>query len=88
MYMEAYMDALKKTTILISPELHDRLSTLAAQHGSSMGALIREACRQVYGVTDRGAARAAVAELGAMSVDVDTVAAMKAAYVARRDPLG
>ncbi len=50
-----------------------------------MGGLIREACLQVYGATDRRAAQAAVAELGSMSVEVDAVAALKAAYTVTRD---
>jgi predicted transcriptional regulator len=86
--MEAYMDNLKKTTILLTPELHERLSSLATQQGSSMGRLIREACQQVYGATDRSSARAAVALLGAMSVEVGPVAAMKAEYAIERNVRG
>lgn len=81
------MDNLRKTTILLPPHLHDRLSTLAAQQGSSMGGLIREACMRVYGATDRQSAMSAVEALGALSLPVGSVAEMKAEYVAELEPL-
>jgi predicted DNA-binding protein len=85
--MEAYMDYLKKTTILLPPHLHERLSSLAAQQGNSMGGLIREACMQVYGATDRQSALSAVEALGALSLPVGSVADMKGEYVAELEPL-
>jgi len=35
--MEVYMELSKKTTILFPPELHQRLSAIAAQRGISLG---------------------------------------------------
>ncbi len=82
------MENLKKTTILLPPALHDRLSYLAAQRGGSMGGLIREACLQVYGATDRDAALAAVDSLSALSLPVGSVAEMKAESVPEPKDLG
>jgi predicted DNA-binding protein len=81
------MEYTKKTTILLPPYLHERLTSLAAQQGTSMGSLIREACLQVYGASDRDIAVAAVHALGALSVPVDSAASMKAEYVVEREPL-
>src|ERR1700674_5322955 len=47
-----YMDMeslTKKTTILLSPELHERLTRLAQQKGTSLGELVRSACKREYG---------------------------------------
>ena len=50
-YMEVYMDKLtKKTTILLQPELHRRLTRLADQRGTSLGELMRSACERQYGI--------------------------------------
>ena len=43
------MELSKKTTILFPPELHDRLTRLAAQRRTSLGSLVREACERQYG---------------------------------------
>ena len=45
------MELSKKTTILLSPELHARLTRIAAQRGTSLGSLVREACEREYGET-------------------------------------
>jgi len=87
--MEVYMDdQMRKTTILLPPQLHERLAALAEEQGSSMGRLIREACRQVYGATDRSEGLEAVRALGALALPVASVAAMKREYVAEPEPLG
>jgi len=38
----------KKTTILFSPDLYDRLARLAKQRRTSVGELVREACRAQF----------------------------------------
>ena len=71
------MELSKKTTILFSPELHQRLSRLAASRGMSLGELVREACEVRYGVVGTEARRAAVAALGALALPVGTTETMK-----------
>jgi predicted DNA-binding protein len=75
--MEAYMDLTKKTTILFSPELHRRLSDLAARRGRSLGDLVREACEIQYGVVGSREQLAAVAALSSLALPVGTPAEMK-----------
>lgn len=67
-----------KTTILLTPSLHERLSRLARVRGVSMGQLIRTAVEAQYGRVDPEERVAAVAALGALSLPVDTPQAMKA----------
>jgi hypothetical protein len=43
------MELTKKTTILLSPELHRRLTRIAMQRGTSLGDLVRSACEREYG---------------------------------------
>ncbi|MEX0691333.1 MAG: hypothetical protein WD043_05775 [Gemmatimonadales bacterium] len=71
------MELSKKTTILFSPELHQRLMRVAEARGVSLGELVRAACVEQYGLrstTDRLAAVAVLAQLG---LPVGTVADMK-----------
>lgn len=70
--------ATHKTTILLTPSLHERLTRLARQRGTSMGQLIRSAVEAQYGLVDTNERLAAVAALAALSLPVDTPAAMKA----------
>jgi hypothetical protein len=42
------MELTKKTTILFPPDLHDPLTQLASKRGTSLGALVREACEARY----------------------------------------
>lgn len=44
------MELSKKTTILFSPETHERLTELAARRGVSLGELVRDACVAQYGI--------------------------------------
>ncbi len=54
------MELSKKTTILLSPDLHSFLTRLAEEQNVSLGALIRTACEQQYGyVPDQERVRAA-----------------------------
>jgi len=71
------MDLTKKTTILFSPELHRRLSRLAARRGSSLGELVREACERQYGIAGSAAGLEAVEALAGLRLPVGKPAAMK-----------
>ncbi len=73
-----------KTTILLTATLHERLAALARAQGVSMGHLIRSAVEAQYGLVDPDERLRAVSALGALSLPVDTVAAMKA----ESDPFG
>ncbi len=71
------MELSKKTTILFSPQTHERLSELAARRGKSLGELVREACAVQYGLVDAEARVAAVAALSALSLPVGSPREMK-----------
>ncbi len=71
------MELVKKTTILLSPRLHERLTQLARQKGISMGQLMREACEKTYGLTSREHRLEAVQALASLSLPVDDVQRMK-----------
>lgn len=81
------MELSKKTTILFSPELHRRLSRLAARRGVSLGELVREACEVRYGVAGSADRRAAVDALAALTLPVGTPAAIKRESVPAADDL-
>ncbi len=66
-----------KTTILLTETLYERLSSLAQQRGVSMSHLIRSAVEAQYGLVDRHERLSAVRDLGALSLPVGTVEAMK-----------
>jgi len=71
------MELSKKTTILFSPELHRRLSRLAARRGVSLGELVREACEARYGVMGGAAQLDAVATLASLRLPVGSPEEMK-----------
>jgi len=75
--MEVYMELSKKTTILFSPELHRRLTSLAAKRHVSLGELVREACEAHYGIAGSPERSEAVRALGAMRLPVGTPSSMK-----------
>ena len=71
------MELSKKTTILFSPESHQRLSELAERRGVSLGTLVREACATAYGIHDQQTRVTAAGALAALQLPVGTPAAMK-----------
>ena len=71
----------KKTTILLSPEQHRRLTELATRRGTSLGSLVREAVTETYGLHDVDERLAAVRELVALDLPVGTVEQMIAESV-------
>jgi hypothetical protein len=81
------MELTKKTTILFSPELHRRLSDLAARRGRSLGDLVREACEIQYGVVGSREQVAAVAALSSLGLPVGAPAEMKRQSVPDPDAL-
>lgn len=81
------MELTKKTTILFSPELHRRLTDLAARRGRSLGDLVREACELQYGITGGMEQQAAVAALARLTLPVADPATMKRESVPDPDGL-
>jgi len=71
------MELSKKTTILFSPRLHERLSRLAAEKGTSLGELVRSACEQSYGVPSPQDRLAAVRKLAGLNLPVGDPRKMK-----------
>ena len=81
------MELTKKTTILFPPDLYQRLASLADQRHSSVGELVREACRVQYSLTSRADRLALVDRLGALSLPVGTVEEMERESVPAVGPL-
>lgn len=71
------MGADKHATVVLAPDLHERLVRLAEREGVSVDELIRRACEQQYGVARTDDRRSAVRELAALSLPVGTVEEMK-----------
>jgi predicted DNA-binding protein len=71
------MEYSKKTTILFTPELHERLVQLARQKGVSLGYLVRSACETQYGLVAAEDRLEAVRELGRLSLPVADTRTMK-----------
>ena len=77
-YVEVYMDKLtKKTTILLQPDLHRRLTRLAAQRGTSLGELMRRACEKQYGIGGSEERIRAARAIGTLELPVCEPAQMK-----------
>ena len=66
--MDVEVELSKKTTIRFPPELHARLSRLAAQRGMSLGDLVRKACEAQCGVVPAEERLDAVRRLREMSL--------------------
>ena len=71
------MGLTKKTTILFPLALYDQLAALALKQKSSIGELVRDACRRQYGRASRDERLAAVAALSALALPVETTAEME-----------
>ena len=71
------MELSKKTTILLSPELHSHLDKIAKERGVSVGKLIRDACVAQYGSVSAEDHLKAVEALGRLSLPVADPQAMK-----------
>lgn len=67
----------KKTTILLQPELHRRLTRLADQRGTSLGELLRSAAEEQYGLGGSEDRREAVRAMEALDLPVADPGAMK-----------
>jgi hypothetical protein len=77
----------KKTTILFSPDLYDRLARLAKQRRTSVGELVREACRAQYCLSSTSERLALVDQLASLSLPVGTPEEMERESVPAVDPL-
>ena len=67
----------KKTTILLQPELHRRLTRLADQRRTSIGELIRSAVEHQYGLGGSEERLRAVRALASLSLPVGSPEEMK-----------
>ena len=76
------MELSKKTTILLSPELHLRLSRIAVSRKTSLGNLVRTACEREYGGVSTEEKLAALRRMVAMNLPVGTVRQMKLESIA------
>ena len=81
------MSLTKKTTILLSEELHEHLTALAAERGSSLGELVRRACELQYGLVSPEGRLAAAQALGELALPVGSPARMKEESVPSPDEL-
>jgi len=79
------MELSKKTTILLSPELHERLSRIARERDVSLGHLVRTACEKLYGIASAKERTAAVQTLGKLSLPVGEPAEMERESVPKED---
>ena len=71
------MELSKKTTILFSPDLHERLARLARQRSTSLGDLVRAACEKQYGLFSEEERHEALRGLSALALPVADPATMK-----------
>ena len=81
------MELSKKTTILLTPELHARRIGLARTERTSIGELIRRAVVERYGLVGQEERLAAVAELEKLDLPVSDPAQMKRESVPDADDL-
>ena len=77
----------KKTTILLPPKLHDRLTRIAEERHTSLGDLVRSACETQYGAPTREEKIASVRRLAAMNLPVGSPRQIKKESVPHPDDL-
>jgi predicted DNA-binding protein len=75
--VEPHTELSKKTTIRLSPKLHEQLPRLAAQQGTSLGELVRAACEKQYAQPSTKDRLSAVNRLAALRLPVSTPRKMK-----------
>ena len=80
--MDTDMNLTKKATILFPPELYNRLANLAEQRHSSVGELVREACRVQYSLVSLKDRLSLVDRLGALQLPVGAPEEMERESVA------
>ena len=71
------MELTKKTTVLLSPDLHEHLTRTAKARQKSLGQLVREACELQYGYVSSEDRVRAVDELRRLSLPVGSPRKMK-----------
>ena len=71
------MELTKKTTVLLSPDLHEHLTRMAKARAKSLGQLVREACALQYGHVSSEDRVRAVDELRRLSLPVGSPRKMK-----------
>jgi hypothetical protein len=81
------MGLMKKTTILFPPDLYQQLARLAKRRESSVGELVRSACRSQYPIVGQEVRLAAVRKLAAMSLPVGTPEEVDRESVPPAEPL-
>lgn len=81
------MELSKKTTILFPPDLHKTLTRKAAREGTSLGDLVRRACRMEYGSTSTEERRRALERLVSLDLPVGEPEAMKRESVPSPDEI-
>jgi hypothetical protein len=81
------MELSKKTTILLSPTLYERIMAEAKRRHMSMGEVVREACEVRYGFGASEARLDAVDDIAALALPVGTPRQMKRESVVDPDEL-
>jgi len=67
----------KKTIVLFPPELHRRLTLIAAERHTSMADLVRRACEREYGCATREEKLAAVKRMTSLRLPISDIEQMK-----------
>ena len=81
------MELTKKTTVLLSPDLHEHLTRTAKEREKSLGQLVREACETQYGYVSSEDRVRAVDELRRLSLPVGSPRKMKRESVPKPEDL-
>ena len=81
------MELVKKTTILFPPDLYSELARVARQRKTSVGELVREACRTQYFLATKEDRLAMVNQLAGLRLPVGTPEQMKRESVPSVEPL-